>query len=370
MIYSIENKDNLPNIRELVEFIEKKASELPIRHILPIEQGIQDNSCFVVTRTGSGRTTFKPNITNQACLFAGRPDFQNIVKSKTFTKGQPNFLLDNVRREEFDLVMESHPFYQLLKNGIEIPNYRPLVIENPYGLALSYGFPTQLQPLTSCLNIAAYWAVSQEQVDGRRTLIDSTECLSGMLYMFILPVQMGMISGLSCIGKQAFVRPGLQKMFALHLPQGANFNVHPFVRGFEFKHDYDADSYYFNKYQNEYSLFPANDPLAQKARMIVEANHVSNSAIDRNMKNNPHDNRDINIAKLHQAGIDVRGELSEYLFTEEELADYYAHSHQIWTDFCSDIVFNENNGNDLKKELLKVSTTPQYRKYFEKEVMI
>lgn len=48
---------------------------------------------------------------------------------KAFKGGTLNFLCDNVRREEFELVMESHPLYQLFKEGIEIPNYRRLVIE-------------------------------------------------------------------------------------------------------------------------------------------------------------------------------------------------------------------------------------------------
>lgn len=370
MIYTIEDKAKLPNIHELVEFIERKSRELPICHQLPMETRVPDNACFIVTRTGSGRTTFKPNITNQSCLFAGRPNFQNVVTAKVFENGNPNFLVDNVRREEFELVMESYPLYRLLKEGIEIPNYRRLVIENPYGLAMSYGFPTQLQPLTSSLNMAAYLAVSEEDENGERVLVNADTKQSGMLYMLYLPVQMGMISGLSCIGKQAFVRPARQKMFALHLPQGANFNAHPLVRGFEFRHDSDADSYYFNKFQGEQSLFPNDDLLVRKAKAIVNAKQISNTAMERNLQNNPDDSRDVNIAKLRSEGIEIDGEQSEYLFSEEELEDYYAHSHDIWQRFCQDIIFNEPKGDELKQRLLAIPEQPAYRKYFEKEAVI
>lgn len=370
MIYTIEDKKELPNIRELVDFIERKSRELPIRHLSSIEERIPDSSRFIVTRTGSGRTTFKPNITNQGCLFAGLSKFQDIVTSKTFANERPNFLLDNVRREEFELVMESHPLYQLLKGGITIPNYRRIVVENPYGLALSYGFPTQLQPLTSDLDIAAYMAVSEEDNGSGRKLVDAKAIQSGMLYMFFLPVQIGLISGLSCIGKQAFVRPGLQKMFALHLAQGSNFNTNPLVRGFEFRHDHDADSYYFNKYQGEHSLFPNDDLLARKAKAIIDTKQISNSAIDRNLQNNPRDDRNVNIAKLNDVGIEVKGEQSENLFTDDELEFYYAHSHDTWQQFCQDIIFNEPKGDELKQRLLAVPEQPAYRRYFDKEVVI
>lgn len=370
MIYTIEDKNKLPNIRELVSFIKRKSEELPIRHLLPIEQRISDDSCFIVTRTGSGRTTFKPNITNKGCLFTGISEYNDTVTSEAFKGGPPNFLLDNIRREEFELVMESYPLYQLLKEGIEIPNYRKLVIENPYGLAMSYGFPTQLQPLTSCLDIAAYWAVSEDDGNGGRKLVDTAAKQSGMLYMFYLPVQMGMISGLSCIGKQAFVRPGLQKMFALHLPQGTNFNAHPLVRGFEFRHDTDADSYFFNKFQGEHSLYPDNDLLARKVKAIKETNQISNAAFERNLQNNSSDDKSTNIAKLDNAGIEIKGEQSDYLFTDDELNDYYAHSHGVWTKFCEDIVFNEPKGEELRQRLLAVPEQPAYKRYFEKEVAI
>lgn len=65
MIYTIEDKNQLPNIKNLVAFVKKKSKELPIRHLLSFEQRMPDQYYFIVTRTCRGRTTFKPNITNQ-----------------------------------------------------------------------------------------------------------------------------------------------------------------------------------------------------------------------------------------------------------------------------------------------------------------
>lgn len=169
MIYTIGDKGSLSTLKEVISFLLPRIRQHPIRHQLPLENRIDNRNLFVVTRTASGRTTFKPNITKQAVLFSGVSHFQDPLTSQILSEQRPNFLATNVRREEFEIAMESYPLYNMLRRGITFGNHR-IIIENPYGLAMSYGFPTLLFPLTSSLDIAAYISTRRRSSPNRASV--------------------------------------------------------------------------------------------------------------------------------------------------------------------------------------------------------
>lgn len=218
MIYKAEY-NNLPTLDSLVDDLEYVLSQQPVVHLNSLEHLVQRRDCFVVTRLMSGRYSLKPNIGYSCALFRGESTVHPTCKPVFLRNWKDRCTIENIKRNEFELLLNSHPIYQLFRDGIQLTDKLRFIMENPYGIAMSYGFPTQLLSLTSDINIASFFAVTEydEAVHKYKPIDNSENNKTGILYVFNLMAPFGLIPGLSTVGLQPFVRPGLQKEFAINL---------------------------------------------------------------------------------------------------------------------------------------------------------
>lgn len=368
MIYNAISYKQLPTLDELLDKLQSVLIGLPIRHRSPIEPIVRDKNAFIVTRQMSGRYSLKPNISTQAALFRGEPSFSNTnytCRPRLFRK-EPRYLVQNIKYEEFQVALESHPLFILLRNGIQLSDSYVLRLYNPYGIAMCYGFDTSLLSLTSDLNIAAFYACCEQNVNGDWHPVDNSDGeKKGILYVFNMTAPFAMTPGLSSVGKQVFVRCGLQKSFAIDIPRGQDFRNHKFVAGFVFRHDNDVSKRIFDKFNQGRNLAPTTDMLANKANEILSSKILSCIAFNRNLGANPNDDKNLNIKEINNNGYSINSERTTS-FTDDELTAYYEHSLQIWEDFCTNLVFNDRNAQQLLEELKRTPDRKEYYNYFHR----
>lgn len=364
MIYNAEYK-NLPTLDELVDNLNYALAQQPVLHLNPLERLVQRRDCFVVTRLMSGRYSLKPNIGFSKALFRGESCVHPTCKPVFSRNWKDRCTVENIKRNEFELLINSHPIYQLFRDGIQLTDRFRLRMENPYGIAMSYGFPTQLLSLTSDINIASFFAVTEydETTQKYKPIDNSGSQKKGILYVFNLMAPFGLIPGLSTVGLQPFVRPGLQKEFAINLSKDADFKDHQFTVGFVFKHDNNISQRIFNQFQQGETLCPHDDLLAPKAHKILESNEVSQAALERNIRQNPHDNLKRIEKELRDNGITISNR-AHLTFTDEELSYIYNNPTDYWMNFCKDIEFGGKDAGKLKDLLLSIPQKEEYKKYF------
>ena len=116
MIYSAEY-NNLPTLDELVDNLNNALAQQPVLHLNPLERLVQRRDCFVVTRLMSGRYSLKPNIGFSKALFRGESYVHSTCKSVFSRNWKDRCTVENVKRNEFELLMNSHPIYQLFRDG-------------------------------------------------------------------------------------------------------------------------------------------------------------------------------------------------------------------------------------------------------------
>ena len=369
MIYTAPQRNQLPTISHVLEMVKDIMSKMPIRHRMPYDVAIGGNDVFLLNRTASGLFTLKPNITNQPCLFYGDNDFHEVLQPKWNDLKQEDYLIENVLREEFELTMESHPLYQLFIQGI--PTSKTLVrINNPFGNALAYGFRTPMLPLTSSLEVAAFLATHKRDIrTGEWSAIQGQDRNGniniGVLYLMELAVPFPAIPGLSCIGMQAFERPGLQRMYALNIEQGRNFNEHRFVYGFQFRQNPDEVKTIEELFGHGEKLTP-DELIADKAKDIIINRRVSNKAFLRNCKNNPREDPNVNRKRLVNAGVEiVQNDI--HLFTEMELNEqFYRTAETKWEDMFSHVRALRPGFDVLLDDIRMFPNTDKGRMFFRK----
>ena len=365
MIYNAEY-NNLPTLDELVDNLNYALAQQPVLHLNPLERLVQRRDCFVVTRLMSGRYSLKPNIGFSKALFRGESYVYSTCKSVFSRNWKDRCTVENIKRNEFELLMNSHPIYQLFRDGIQLTDRFRLRMYNPYGIAMSYGFPTQLLSLTSDIKIASFFAVTEfDATEQKYKPIDNSDnTKTGILYVFNLMAPFGLIPGLSTVGLQPFVRPGLQKEFAINLPKDDDFKDHQFTVGFVFKHDNAISKRIFNQFHQGEALRPHNDILALRAQQILESKEVSQAALERNLRQNPNDNQGKIEKELEDNDIAIVKK-EHPAFTIEELSYIYSNPTDYWMDFCKNIEFGGKDADKLKDLLLNVPQKEEYKKYFQ-----
>ena len=365
MIYNAEY-NNLPTLDELVDNLNYTLAQQPVLHLNPLERLVQRRDCFVVTRLMSGRYSLKPNIGYSCALFRGESTVHPTCKPVFLRNWKDRCTIENIKRNEFELLLNSHPIYQLFRDGIQLTDKLRFIMENPYGIAMSYGFPTQLLSLTSDINIASFFAVTEydEAVHKYKPIDNSENNKTGILYVFNLMAPFGLIPGLSTVGLQPFVRPGLQKEFAINLANDADFKDHRFTVGFVFKHDNNISQRIYDRFNQGETFRPHNDILTSKARQILDSKEVSIAALERNLHQNPRDSRQRIEKELNEGGINVLNKQHPY-FSNDDLAYIYDSPTDYWTDFCKDIEFSGRHASELKDVLLNVPLKDEYRRFFE-----
>ena len=369
MIYTLPNKEQLPTISQVLAMVRDLTSQMPVRHRMPYDEPVEDDGAFLLNRTASGLFTLKPNITRQPCLYFGDNDYHRMLQPRWNELKSEDWLIQNVLREEFELTMLSHPLYRLLLNGIPTRK-APVRVINPFGNAMSYGFPSPMMPLTSSLDAAAFFAThkrdNQTGVWTAITEIDEKGDVNvGVLYMMELALPFPMIPGLSCIGMQAFERPGRQRLFGLNMNAGENFNQHRFVTGFQFRQNPDDVRELTEMFANGNLLTP-NELIAQKADDILKERRISESAFGLNCRNNPRGNAVENRKRIIAAGIKIE-KLPVHEFTEDELArEYYPTAAEQWNNMFGQVVAVHPGFDRLLEDIRNFPNTDEGRRYFRR----
>ncbi len=356
MIFTHPNKSSLPTLLETIEILKKGVESLPKMQRYPFYEGSEKP--FILTRTAS-MYSIKPNIMDSSCLFMGMPKFIPKLRGKWWNYEQPHFMIQNVIQEEMRIIMESHPFYQLLREGME-----GVRVYNPYGIGMAYGHPTIMLPLTSDIDIAAYYAShSVDLFADTSTSVSKSESETGILYVFELRMPMSYTPGLTTIGKQPFKRSGNSKMFGFDTNRNMNFNELPFVKGFEFRQtNEDTIAIETKLKRNGVDLFP-HEAIAEKFAQLHRGKVVSKEAIKRNLRDNPGDNYDDNLRILQDKGYKVVDDLN-LRFTDCELNEIWYDKVDVkWQEFWKDVAF-VNLRPSIGDIILDLPNNSKYKDYF------
>lgn len=387
-----EEVKRLPTLQEVVDQILTEEAQIvkldspPITIIEPSPSAIHkpfaeyfndyDDKKFIAVRLSSRdpqrpeKIAFKPNLKNRAFLFRGQSGFYDPSTPSLLRKKKGRFVVENIFYEEFVLALKDHPLIRLFWDGIELCGHRYFFEVTYYGLAQHYGFKTRMMDLTSDLDVAKFFAVTDynEKTDTYSPVID--ESRYGVFYYWDdvrHPLAFQPIFGgnLSSIGLQVFPRSGRQKGFLFSMYREQNFNDIPFVRYKLFRHD-AAISKQIYKMARRGKLYFPEDELSSLAQRIRCSKILSGKAFSKNLESNPKDDKNANYNDCKASGIDIDFFKEHITFNDIEKDMFRKKIKKgFWMEFCNQIVFPNDKEGVIMNEFINLPNNPAYKKYFQ-----
>ena len=387
-----EEVKRLPTLQEVVDQILTEEAQIvkldspPIAIIEPSPSAIHkpfaeyfndyDDKKFIAVRLSSRdpqrpeKIAFKPNLKNRAFLFRGQSGFYDPSTPSLLRKKKGRFVVENIFYEEFVLALKDHPLIRLFGDGIELCGHRYFFEVTYYGLAQHYGFKTRVMDLTSDLDVAKFFAVTDynEKTDTYSPVID--ESRYGVFYYWDNvrhPLAFQPIFGgnLSSIGLQVFPRSGRQKGFLFSMYREQNFNDIPFVRYKLFRHD-AAISKQIYKMARRGKLYFPEDELSSLAQRIRCSKILSGKALSKNLESNPKDDKNANYNDCKASGIDIDFFKEHITFNDIEKDMFRKKIKKgFWMEFCNQIVFPNDKEGVIMNEFINLPNNPAYKKYFQ-----
>lgn len=387
-----EEVKRLPTLQEVVDQILTEEAQIvkldspPIAIIEPSPSAIHkpfaeyfndyDDKKFIAVRLSSRdpqrpeKFAFKPNLKNRAFLFRGQRGFYVPSTPSLLRKKKGRFVVENIFYEEFVLALKDHPLIRLFWDGIELCGHRYFFEVTYYGLAQHYGFKTRVMDLTSDLDVAKFFAVTDynEKTDTYSPVID--ESRYGVFYYWDNvrhPLAFQPIFGgnLSSIGLQVFPRSGRQKGFLFSMYREQNFNDIPFVRYKLFRHD-AAISKQIYKMARRGKLYFPEDELSSLAQRIRCSKILSGKAFSKNLESNPKDDKNANYNDCKASGIDIDFFKEHITFNDIEKDMFRKKIKKgFWMEFCNQIVFPNDKEGVIMNEFINLPNNPAYKKYFQ-----
>lgn len=369
VIYTNPDINQLPDLTKAIDILKDLSDRFPVVHRGIFTPVVQGKEKFILTRTDE-MYSLKPNITNQGALFGWCSCFKfnhpHCLRPSLFKDSHPNYLLNNVLREDFEIILESHPLYRLLRDGIPLNKLRrPLRVYNPYGLAHCYGFKSPFMSLSSSLDIAAFHACHTYDYKKNEFTPIEKESSTGLIYIFELGTQFSMIPNLSTVGLQPFARPGLNRLFVYMTRPNILFSNLPYVKGFQFRHSKESTMYYHKLFNGGASLYP-HELLAMKTTELLRGHVFSEAAFKRNLETNPQDNREENLRKLYQAGYQIVKNRTLSFSSKEIRKLWFDNIADRWGEFWKNVVFPNLTAEQMR-ELEDLPNNPTFHKYFRQE---
>lgn len=361
--------NNYARIDELLMMLRNAAERFPVLHLSPVDRIVDSRDEYVLNRLASGRYALKPNITRQGILFRGDSRYYEKFSTKYGQREiighgpevREKIIPVNVKRSDFEIAIESFPLYKMLKNGIVLPNGKKLVMENPFGLAYAYDQPTPFVGLTSDLDVAAFYAVTNyDASSGNYTPVTTG---TGIIYAFELRMPFSMTIGLSSLGRFIFPRTMRQKTFLLNISPEYDFNQMAVVNGFVFNHDAALSKAIYDKFEGGEKLAPKEDYLLKKI-LSFPKDAVSEQGFMRNLSENKGDSRVENENVLNRAGVKIDRNFNP-AFTYEELKGVYSNIASYWQSMIEGVFVGGNHGEEIKKFLMNLPWNPDYAQYFD-----
>jgi len=187
-----------------------------------------------------------------------------------FEKERDFYLLQQVRLQEFFLVLEQHPAVEFTRKiGLHL---------SQVALAQHYGIATDRLDLTQDPDVATFFATNtQDQLGVWYPVSEGI----GLVYRFdltVFPRTLGdsvikeFFRCVEMIGLQTFPRPGEQKAWTIRLPLGFDFERLP-LDVFTFNHDKEVGRMINERFDGGKRLFPS-DILSEVAMAINELKSV------------------------------------------------------------------------------------------------
>lgn len=334
--------------------------------------------------------SLKPNMYKRKFLYRGQSDHYegfpcvpNLFRNPE-QNAKRDFLDPLIFSQEMELLIKSHPIVQMLEQGIELLHDKFRIRMHYIGIAQHYYNKTPYLDLTSNLEVAKFFATTNYDATHDCYTPNTDTSRTGVIYYYELKYpdafqqhhiytsrtfgkQMFQTSeyALKTIGKQVFLRSGLQNGFLLEMEQEVDFKTLPEVKAVYFKHNVDISEEIFRKSGQGKKYF-AEDILQHawhdRLKERYQNRVVSREAVRLNVSRNKGETEKTIIAKLKDRGIEVDNYVPK--FSEEELSSFYQDIDQWWEDFCSDIHFGDSEDELYRETMKQLRHNPKYSKYF------
>ena len=288
-----EEIKQLPTILHILDMIagEEESLRNNLRYNFLSNLGAEDKF-EIKAETPNGPCVLQPTSSCFNSYFRGQAEYHKGCLPTLYrdqTKDNIDRFVDRLRSSEFELLLQTHPFVQLIYNdGIVFKNFGKDVLVSLkvdyLGLAQHYGLDTDMFDFTNDKWVAAFFATCRKE-NGRYIPMDSKE--SGVVYRYsllpeyFLPEKDNSIKSkkISVIGLQPFKRPGEQKGFALKMEEGENLNNVRGIKEYRFRHDKLAAEIIYYRMNQGKNLFPY-DELEELAKKIKSSKEISNNAFE------------------------------------------------------------------------------------------
>lgn len=330
---------------------------------------------FIMSQMDTGYFAFKPNLYRHKFLYRGQSDYYpnkpcvpNLYRDDKHNK--ESYYLDYlIFAQEMEIFIRSHPLVQFLEKGFTILHDFFKIRMHYHGLAQHYYNKSWYLDLTSNIEVAKFFAVTDYNFDNDEYHICNDTDKTGVIYYYELlyPNAFTQHKGyaLKNIGKQVFMRSGAQQGFLLEMEKGIDFKTLPQVKAVYFKHNPHISSQIFNQNNQGHDFF--GDDLLQLAwnnqlKERYKKRVVSKMTVDYNAAFNRETPEAI-IKKLAKYHIEVDNYVPR--FTDDELKLYYeAIRNGWWADFCDDIHFYGPEDELYRAEMKDIQNKPEYRSFF------
>lgn len=331
-----------------------------------------DKDKFILTKTMRG-WILKPNISTSHFLFRGENKVYSTCLPTLYRDDNFSHLIENLKRAELEILLESHPIFKLLNDGIELRSGIVVKLYNPYGLAQHYSFNTTLLDLTSDIDVASFFATCQYNRETSSYTPYTKPKSCGVLYVYhmLKPFSLLTNEGLSTIGLQVFARPGLQKGFLWasnpefsETGNPRDLNECEYITKIYFKHENSINERICNEMEFGKKIFP-EDELSIKCKDIFNSKVFSEEAFERNLTDNPEDDREANRKKIENKGYKVSSSKQSLKFSDEEKNEILLKIYNGgWNKFCDSIVIPIDKDGSLMEALRNVPNIDRYKEYF------
>lgn len=329
---------------------------------------------FIVNQLMSGKFSLKPNLYGRKFLFRGQSKYYNVCTPGLFRNPkQSYFLKELIQYDELRAVLATHPLVQLFEQGIDLWHDIFRFEINYGGLAQHYYNKTRFLDLTSDIDTAMFFAVTDYSFDEYTPHTDTSSL--GVMYYYEI-AEPGAFSPqkqqyLSTIGKQPFMRSGNQHGFLLNMEKGANFNEFSQVHKVFFRHDSSISQQIFEKSKNGENYFPSDMLQIQWKRFLKQFEEtpvVSLEAVKINVMDNAiHHETKKSISRKLEKMYGIMVDKDRIPTFDADLMDQYYEDikNGWWQDvFCKDIYFVSEDGIVYKDMLMQVPNDTRYARYF------
>lgn len=317
----------------------------------------------------------KPNLYKRKFLYRGQSDCYDGLPCvpNMFRSGEHNaarYYLDYmIFSQELELVVKSHPIVRLLEKGIEIKHDVFRIRMHYSGLAQHYYNKSDYLDFTSNIDVVRFFATTNYKDEKYYPNEDVDKI--GVIYYYELkyPEAFQQHNGYAMknIGKQVFVRSGLQGGFLLEMAKGVDLKKDvDEVHAVYFKHNKEISKQVFKDCNNG-EIFFADDLLQHawrdRLQKRFEDKVVSKAAVLLNVSRNKEESEESITNKLSTLGIKVDDFVPE--FTREELKVFYSQIDKWWDEFCDDIHFADPEDDIYRQEMKDLIRNPKYKWAFE-----